>query len=121
MTVQIDNILEQIEESNKRSQVQVDLLDSLVALQKNKDFNKVINEGYLLHEAANKVRCLASPALQGEQEQKEIMNALQGIGHLAQYFSAIYNMGNAAAKSIKDADEYREQLLSGEIDLEEEV
>lgn len=115
----LDNHISLIDVTIKEAQAAVDMRDALLALQKNKHFTKIINEGYLVNEAAAKARTLASPALQNEQAQKEIMNALQGIGHLSQYFSVLIIRGNQAAKAIADNELYREQLLSGEIDLDE--
>jgi len=114
-----DKAIEMVELSNKEAQVAIDMRDSLIALQNNKHFKKVINEGYLLQEAANKARSLASPALQDENTQREIMHALQGIGHLSQYFSVIYQKGNMAENAVNANNKWREEVEAGEVDLDE--
>lgn len=118
-TEQKDKALELIDQTNKAAKVHVDLRDSLRALEKNAHFKKLILEGYLINEAANKTKALASPALQGAEHQQEIINALQGIGHFSQYLSSVVQRGNAAEDSIESNNEFRAEVEAGEADLSE--
>jgi hypothetical protein len=116
---QKEKALEIIDQSNKAAKVHVDLRDSLRALEKNAHFKKLILEGYLIQEAANKTKALASPALQGAEQQQEIINALQGIGHFSQYLSNVIQRGNAAEDGINNNNAFRSEVESGEADLSE--
>lgn len=116
----IQKHVEQIDAANASLTKAVEFRDSLLALHKNKHFIKVILEGYLQKEAADKVKALGVPNLQGEQEQREIMNALQGIAHFNQFLRNVLIVGDNAERSIASNEDYRVQVLNGEIDLGED-
>ena len=116
----LEQHIEEIDAAITDAKQYVEMRDALLALQKNKNFLKVINEGYLVQEAARKAKALAVPALQDKEQQQEIVNALQGIGHFNQYLHRIMQAGNQAAKNIQDNENYRSQVLSGEIPLDED-
>lgn len=105
------HILNITEESAK---AKVDMVKSLNKLVTNKDFKKVILEGYFEKEAARLVMLKAEPNHQDEASQVQIINSINGIGSLRQYFLTLEQLGMMAEKSLKECSEYREQLLTEE-------
>ena len=63
--------IEQVELTIKQAKEAKALMDSVLKLQKNKDFKAVINEGYFEKQASRLVLLKADPSMQDEQSQKE--------------------------------------------------
>jgi len=70
-----------------------DLKESLEKLEKNKDFKKVILEGYFKEKAVNGVSLLASPQIKRNGARSDVMEALIAISQLEDYFLTIKAMG----------------------------
>ena len=56
----------------------------------------------------------ATPAMSTDSAQKEVNNAIIGIGYLQKHFNSIIGMGNMARKSLQEAEQTREEIL-GEV------
>jgi len=109
-----DAQIEQLEISMEQAKDIIGLADSLVDLAKNKDFKRVITEGYFINEASRLVLAKATPAMSTDSIQKDIDNAIIGIGYLQKHFNSIIGMGNMARKSLQEAEQTREEIL-GEV------
>lgn len=105
---QIENIEISIEQAKKA----IDSMNSLLKLTKNKDFKKVINEGYFEKEASRLVLLKADPSMQSPEDQRLIENSIIAIGFLRQYFSAVIQMGRMAERTLASDESTREELLS---------
>jgi hypothetical protein len=95
--------VEQIEISIAEAEKLVARRDMLNRLRKNPDFIAVFDEGYLKEEAVRLVSLLAEPAMAAHKS--EVMTALEAISRFRQYLSAIFQMGNAAAREIAEGRE----------------
>ena len=104
--------IEQVELTIKQAKEAVDLKDSVLKLQKNKDFKAVINEGYFENQASRLVLLKADPSMQSDRDQKEIDNNIIAIGYLRQYLSSLVQLGYKAEREVLDAEEAKQELIA---------
>lgn len=89
----------------------VDAGEALERLRGNKDFRKVISEGYFQAEAIRLVHLKADPNMQSPDMQKSIIAQMDAIGSLSQYFHAVRQQANMAQKAISADEQTREEIL----------
>lgn len=99
-----------IAENNKL----VELAKSLERLENNRDFRRIIGEGYFNQEAVRLVHLKADQAMQSPASQAAILRDIDAIGTLAGYFRSVRIQAGMAAASIDAAEEQRIELLNGE-------
>lgn len=75
------------------NQYWVDLWTALERLKQNKDFQKVILEGYFKDRAVNGVSLLAQEAIVSSGRRPAIIEDLIAISHLEDYFITVENLG----------------------------
>jgi len=90
-------------------------MDSINKLTNNKDFKDIILEGYFEKEASRLVLLRADPAMQTEQDQNNINNAITAIGHLRLYLMSVLQTGRAAANAIHEDELTREEILAEDL------
>lgn len=83
--------------------------DAIIRLQNNPDFKKVINEGFMLYEAARYAQESGDPALTPTQRQ-DALNMAQASGHLKRFLSISVVMANEADNSLRGAEAEIENL-----------
>ena len=88
--------------------------DALERLYMNKDFKKVITEGYFENEAIRLVHLKADPNMQSVDSQKGIMQQMDSIGSLKQYFHLQRYLAESAGKSINFDEQTRQDMLAEE-------
>lgn len=86
--------------------------DALERLRSNRDFKKVIMEGYFEQEAIRLVHLKADPNMQSPDSQKSIIAQMDAIGSLNQYFHAVYQKSQIAKKAVIADEEARDELLA---------
>lgn len=109
--------IQEIEESIQESKGVVEFAEALDRLQKNRDFKKVILDGYFREEAIRLVHLKADPAFQTPDRQQSILSQIDAIGALHQYFQTTRFLAAQAAKAIEAAGEVRDELLAEGEDL----
>lgn len=109
----IDTI-QAIEANIKEARRIVDLGESLERLRSNRDFKKVIVEGYFEQEAIRLVHLKADPSMQSAESQKSIVSQMDAIGSLHQYFNTVYQKASLARKAIAADEETRDEILAEE-------
>ena len=103
--------LQAIENNIKQAQKTADLGDSLERLKSNRDFKKIVLEGYFEQEAIRLVHLKSDPNMQSADSQKAIATQMDAIGMFKQYLGLVSFKAALAGKSI-EADEYaRDELL----------
>lgn len=107
-----DNELQQIETNIKQARNLADLGNCLERLRNNRDFKKVIMEGYFEQEAIRLVHLKSDPNMQTNDKQSSIVSQMNAIGTLRQYFSTVSTLASMAAKSIESDEQTRDDLLS---------
>lgn len=110
--------LEAIDLNIREAKKFVDLADSLERLKSNKDFKKVIQEGYFEKEAIRLVHLKADPSMQTAERQQSIITQMDAIGALNQYFQSVFFQAKQAAKAIAADEETREEILAEELNDE---
>lgn len=96
--------IEQLELAVDKAREMVERRDMVLKLSKNREFRKIMSEGYFVDEAARLV------AISGELAHKphrdEIFDSIKAISHVRQYFSDIVRLGNIAENEIDSSEEY---------------
>lgn len=111
--------LSQIEKDIKTSTEVVDFGNALERLRSNRDFKRVVLEGYFKDEAVRLVHLLSDPAMQTPEKQASIHTQMMGIGQMSQYFNTVFFRARQAGKYIADAEEMREELIAEEATSDE--
>ena len=104
-----------IEESIKHSKKLVDLGDSLERLRNNRDFKKIILDGYMEQECIRLVHLKSEPTFQTAEHQASIVTQMDGIGSLFQYLNKVLVQSNMAVRSIASDEAVREEILAEEL------
>jgi hypothetical protein len=82
----------------------VDMWTSLERLQSNKDFQRVVLEGYFKDKAVNGVSLLAQDAIVSNGHRSAVMEDLIAISSLQDHFISIENLGSIPSED-DDEDE----------------
>ena len=87
------------------NQYWVDMNNSLERLKSNKDFQKVVLQGYFKDKAINGVSLLASDHTIREGKRPAIIEALIAISHLEDYFITIEGIGSVQEDDFEDSEQ----------------
>lgn len=101
-----------IEENIRHAKEFVELDKALQRLMENRDFRKVIQEGYLRDEAVRLVHLRGDPAFQTPERQAAVLSQIDAIGQLLGYFRTVSFNAQAALKSIEADEAMRDDLLA---------
>jgi len=107
--MQNDEQLQNIEVSIEEAKNTISLKASLTKLSSNKDFKKVIEEGYFKEEAARLV--MAKSAGLAPDQQTNIDNMIYGIGALYNYLNTVHTRGAQMEDALRDDEQAREEIL----------
>lgn len=110
----IQNRIEEIELNIQQAKSIVDLGNSLERLRSNRDFKKVIIEGFFEKEAIRLVHLKSDYNMQDPESQKSILAQIDAIGTLSQYFNTVRHHAMLAEKAIESDEETRDELLQEE-------
>jgi hypothetical protein len=108
------NQLEQQREANK---IAIERRDIAIKLYSNREFKKLIVDGFLRDDCAQYAQLSQDPAL-GEREQLDALRLSQAAGHLRRFLSVTIAMGNRAenqnAEIEQALDEVRLEEAAGD-------
>lgn len=82
--------------------------DMALRLKKNRDFNKLVLEEYMVQETARYVGLSADPNLTPEQR-ADALSMAQASGHFKRWLNVICQMGDKAEHDMEEIDENIEQ------------
>lgn len=116
MSTDTDNILARMEREEKTAKAQVGLAKVLERLQENRDFIKLITEGYFEQEAIRLVRAKANNEMQTPEKQAAIMKDIDGIGALYQYFDTVRALGQIANRHLENIEAQRTEIFAGDME-----
>jgi len=108
--------LEQIELSLEHAKLSIDNMKALNTLSHDKNFVKLITEGYFRDEASRLVLLKADNSMQKEEHQATIEKSIIAVGYFRQYLSTIYQLGNMAEKAMADDEITREEIQAEELE-----
>lgn len=104
------DIAQRLEIEKKNCHERMALRDSIIKLQKNKDFQKIIEQGFMLEDCARYARNSGLVTLTKEEREDSLLKA-QAAGHLKEYLHAKIMMGNNAEKTLVKLIEEEDQIL----------
>mgnify|MGYP000730540718 CR=1 FL=1 len=110
-----DTELQQLEQNIKQARKIADLGESLERLYVNRDFKKVVSEGYFEQEAVRLVHLKADANMQSDEMQKSILSQIDAIGSLSSYFNTLRIRSTMASNAIANDENTREELLAESI------
>ena len=105
----------QIEQNIKHAKKLVDVGDSLERLIGNRDFKKVVLEGYFEQEAIRLVHLMSDPNMQSSESKASIETQMNSIGSFKQYLGVLKHKASMADKSIVSDEQMRDELLSEDL------
>ena len=105
------DILKSLEANIKVGNDAVDFGKALERLHNNKDFKRVILDGYFKDEARRLVHLLSAVDMQTKDKQESIIKQMEGIGQLSQYFNVVKFHARQGQKSVDECEELREEIL----------
>lgn len=108
-------VLQALELNIKQAKKIVELADSLERLSNNRDFKKIIQEGYFEQEAIRLVHLKADVNFQTPERQASIIQQIDAIGALNKYFETVFYRANQARKAIEADEETRDELFAEEL------
>ena len=103
--------LERLEANIKSSRQFVEIGESLERLYGNRDFKKVILEGYFEKEAVRLVHLKADDNMQSPDSQKAILAQIDAIGSLKNHLVLLMRNAEMAGKTLAFDEQTREELL----------
>lgn len=107
--------LQAIEDNIREARKIADVGDALERLRSNRDFKKVIMEGYFEKEAIRLVHLRADPNMQTPEKQAAIVTQMDAIGSLSQFFNTVLHKAAMARKAIASDEETRDEILAEEL------
>ena len=110
------NDLEQIEITIESAKKKIQTMEALNRLMDNKDFQRIIDEGYLKEEPVRLVYLKAAPEMQEDLMQKQVISAIDGIGQLRAYLSLLMTQGYSALRALEADEKTREEILAEQLE-----
>lgn len=107
--------IQAIEENIKQAQKFVEAGEALERLKSNRDFKRVVLDGYFEREAVRLVHLKSDQNFQSTEMQKAIIAQIDAIGAVSQYFSTVLHKAAIARKAISSDEEAREEILEEEL------
>mgnify|MGYP001545770471 FL=1 len=104
------NQLHEIEMTIESAQAAIEEMQALERLRKNKDWQMLIETGYLEKEGARLVLARADPGLQDDNNQRQVDKMIDGVGYFRQYLNKIYQFGHHAERAIDDHRKTRDEI-----------
>ena len=105
--------VEQLEQQLKSQQGLVDLRDAAIKLSGNREFKKLILDGFMLTESARYAQESGDPML-SDRERADALNMAQAAGHLKRFLQITILRGNTAARDIGDLNVALDESRAGE-------
>lgn len=101
-----------IESNIAKAKVVLEFSAALERLRGNRDFKKVVLEGYFEQEAIRLVHLKADPSMQTPAMKQSIDAQIDAIGQLSQYFSTALQKANMASRQIEADQDTIEELAA---------
>ena len=104
--------LQQLESNIKYAQKIVDLGDALDRLRNNRDFKKVIGEGYFEQEAIRLVHLMSDSNMQFPGIQQSIHKQLIAVGMFREFLETLTTRANMARRAVESDEATRDEILA---------
>ena len=87
----------------------VERREALERLEKNKDFQLVITQGYFVDKAVEGVSMLAQEGVKRQGQRPDVMEMLVAISNLEDYFATVKAMGAGAKQDLDELEDMEEE------------
>lgn len=104
--------LQQLEVNIKQAQKIVDLGDALERLRNNRDFKKVIGEGYFEQEAIRLVHLMSDANVQTPEMQQAIHKQMIAIGCFHEFLNTLAIRAGMARRAVEADENTRDELMA---------
>lgn len=104
--------IQEIEITIEHAKKMVERRDAARKLASNREFRKLVMEGYFIDEAARLASISADPLMKSSRD--EIILSIQGISTFKQFLQNIIRMGDVAANELREHEEALEELRAVE-------
>lgn len=101
-----------IERNMKKAREVLEFSAALERLRGNRDFKKVVLEGYFEQEAIRLVHLKSDQNMQSPTIQQSIVNQIDAIGQLSQFFSTAVQKASMASRQIESDQDTIEELAA---------
>ena len=109
-----ENLIEALDENIRRSREFVEMGKALSRLTDNKDFIRVVKEGYFEKESVRLVHLKADPSMESKERQESIVRQMDAIGAFSAYLRKVLIEADRAEQNIAADEVTREELLAEE-------
>lgn len=110
-----NDTLQAIERNMQKSRKILAFGSALERLRGNRDFKTVVLEGYFEQEAIRLVHLKADQNMQDPDKQRSIVNQLDAIGQLSQFFSTVLQKSTMASRQLEADQETLEEIAAEEL------
>ena len=104
-----------IERNIEKAKAVLDFSAALERLRNNRDFKKVVLEGYFEQEAIRLVHLKSDPNMQAPAIKQSIESQIDAIGQLSQFFSTVLQKAAMAGRQIEADQATIEELAAEEL------
>ena len=104
--------LQQLDANIKHAQKTVDLGDALERLRNNRDFKKVIAEGYFEQEAIRLVHLMSDSNMQSPDSQDSIHKQMIAVGGFRDYLDTLAIRADMSRRSVEADESMRDEILA---------
>jgi hypothetical protein len=118
-TMQEITKLQHCEAQLESAKQKVAFRDAIIKLMDNREFRKVVREGFMVTAAADYARESGNPAI-NERQRADALALAQAPGHFKRWLNAQLMMGDNAQSEIVEIEEVMEAIRSGTYDEEAE-
>ena len=106
--------LQQLELNIKQAQKMADFGTALERLRSNRDFKKVIEEGYFKDEAIRLVHLMSDSNMQAPEIQTSIHKQMIAVGVFRDYLETLAIRADMARRSVEADEATRDEILADE-------
>ena len=104
--------LQQLESNIKYAQKIVDMGDAIERLRNNRDFKKVIGDGYFEQEAVRLVHLMSDSNMQFPEIQQSIHKQLIAVGMFREFLETLTTRANMARRAVEADEATRDEILA---------
>lgn len=106
-----DSFLTELDKNIKQSQNAIDLNKCLSRLASNKDFERVVLNGYFEKEAIRLVHSKSSADNHSVERQQSIISQIDAIGFFSKYLTDIMYAASLAVKNMEADEKTRDEII----------
>lgn len=113
----IEQIMQSIDDSNKEQRVYVDRAEAFERLSKTEDYKLVFEEGLFRDEVRRLTDLILTPNIKSVEVTENILSKIYTVRYMNEYFGTdeypgiIKTMGQNAKRTIEENEKYRESVI----------